>query len=133
MSELEVIKSYYEQVVAEDFPHLEEIGEDERRIKAGDVRGCHGSAQNLLFYSFEIERGCIEGVKYECQYCGPTMYVVGEVVAGLLDGRPVGRVADIGEAEIIEAVGGESRNVLRAARTAIRLIAEAINEMPDQQ
>ena len=133
MSELQVIKAYYEQVVAEDFPHLEGIGEEERRVKAGDVKGCHGDAQNLLFYSFEIEGGCIEDVKYECQYCGPTMYVVGEVVAGLLDGRPVDRIAQIDDDEIVEAVGGKSRNVLRAARTAIRLIGEAIDEIPREQ
>jgi len=54
------------------------------------------------------------------------MYVVAELVHGMLDGRDVERIGDIDDADLIEALGGPSRKVLREARTAIGLIAEAI-------
>ena len=126
MSELNVIRDYYERLVAEDFPGAGEIAEDEPRVKAVTVRGCHGNTQNLLFYSFDVRDGRLQDLKYECQYCDPKMYVVAELVHGMLDGRDVERIGDIDDADLIEALGGPSRKVLREARTAIGLIAEAI-------
>lgn len=129
MSELNVIKAYYERVVAEDFPCLGGIGEGEPRIKAVTVRGCHGSTQNLLFYSLHVEDGRIRDLKYECQYCDPTMYVVAELVGELLRDRAVEALDAITDEEMAEALGGESRKVLRRARTAVRLIDAALNEI----
>jgi hypothetical protein len=132
MSELNVIKDNYERIVMEDFPHLGGIGEDELRIKAGEVRGCQGSTQNLLFYSLQVEDGRIRGPKYECQYCGATMYVVAELVGKLLEDRPVDELDAITDDEMAEALGGPSRKVIREARTAIRLIDEALNEIRNE-
>lgn len=129
MSELSVIRGYYERVVAADFPGAGEIAEDEPRINAVKVRGCHGNTQNLLFFSVEVEDGHVRGLKYECQYCDPTMYVTAEVVRELVEGKPVGEIEAIGDAELTEALGGESRKVIREARMALELLAEAINEI----
>lgn len=126
MSEAEVIRGYYEAVVTADFPHSGEIGDDEVRVKAVGREGCHGNSQNLLFLSFAIEDGRLCNVRYECGYCDPTMYVTGELVCELTDGRPVERIAQIDDNDLTRALGGESRRVLRLARTALRLLAEAI-------
>lgn len=125
MSERSVIRMYYERVVEADFPGAGEIGEDEPRVKAVAVRGCHGNTQNLLFFSFAIEDGRLRGLKYECLYCSPTMYVTAELLHELLDGQPVARIGEIGDDELTEALGGTSRKVLREARIALGLLAEA--------
>jgi len=125
MSEAELIRARYERIVAADFPHSGEIGDDEPRVKAVERSGCHGHSQNLLFYSFEVEDGVVRGLKYECQYCDVPMYIVAEVVAGLIADRPVECLAEIDDEEIIQALGGRSRKLLRLTRTALRLIAEA--------
>ena len=128
MSELNVIKAYYDRVVERDFPGAGEIAAGEPRIKAVSVRGCHGNTQNVLFCTLTLEDGRVRGLKYECQYCDPMMYVVAELVGELLDGRPIDEITAIDDSEITEALGGPSRKVLREARTAIRLIAEGLGE-----
>jgi len=126
MSERSVIRAYYDRVVAAEFPGAGAIGEDEPRIKAVAVRGCHGNTQNLLFFTFTVEDGNLRGLRYECQYCDPTMYVTAELLHELLDGQPVARIRKIDDDELTEALGGASRKVLREARTALGLLAEAV-------
>lgn len=126
MSEAEVIRARYERIVAANFPHSGEIGDDEPRVKAVERSGCHGHSQNLLFYSFTVEDGLLRGLKYECQYCDVPMYIVGEVVAELIADQPVARLAEISDEEIVAALGGESRKLVRLARTALRLVGEAV-------
>lgn len=125
MSERDVIRAYYERVVAADFPGAGEIGDDEPRVKAVAVRGCHGNTQNLLFFAYTAEDGRLRDLRYQCQYCDPTMYVTAELLHGLLDGQPVARIGEIGDDEIEEALGGPSRKVLREARIALGLLADA--------
>jgi len=133
MSELGVIKAYYERVVAADFPRACEIGDDEPKIKAVTVRGCHGNTQNVLFFSLSVEECALRDLKYECQYCDPTMYVVAELVAELLEDRPVDAIDGIDEAEMAEALGGRARKVFREARAAIQLIHQALDEKTRNQ
>jgi len=133
MSELNVIKRYYEQAVTDDFPHLGGIADDERRIKAVNVRGCHGNTQNVLFYSCAVKDGVLHDLKYDCQYCDPTMYVVAELVGELLEGRPVDALDTITDEQMTEALGGQSRKVIREARTAIRLVDEALSDTTNKQ
>jgi hypothetical protein len=129
VSELQVIKNYYGRVVSADFAHLKEIGDDELRVKAVAVRGCHGNTQNLLFFSFTVEDGHVRGLKYECRYCDVTMYVTAELVSELVDQQPVERLGAIGTADIVEALGGESKKVIRQARTALRLLGESVEQL----
>ncbi len=126
MSERSVIRAYYEGVVAAGFPGASTIDEDEPRVKAVAVRGCHGSTQDLLFFAFTVEDGRLHGLKYDCRYCSPTMYVTAELLHELLDGQPVARIGEIGDDELTEALGGASRKVLREARIALGLLAEAV-------
>lgn len=133
MSELGVIKAYYEGVVTEDFPHAGEIGDDEPKIKAVTVRGCHGNTQNVLFFSLSVEEGALRDLKYECQYCDPTMYVVAELVAELLEGRQMDSMDGLDDSEMAKALGGGSRKVMREARTAIQLIHQALDEKTRNQ
>lgn len=126
MTQAEVIRARYGRIVAADFPHSGEIGDDEPRVKAVERSGCHGHSQNLLFYSFAIEDGLLRGLRYECQYCDVSMYIVAEVVAELIADQPTERLAEIGDEEIIAALSGESRKLLRLTRTALRLVGEAV-------
>jgi len=126
MTEIELIRARYESIVVADFPHSGAIGDDEPRVKAVERSGCHGHSQNLLFYSFAVEDGVVRGVKYECQYCDVPMYTVAEVVSELIADQPVTRLSEIGDGEIIRALGGESRKLMRLTRTALRLVAEAV-------
>jgi len=126
MSERSVIRAYYDRVVAAEFPGAGMIGEDEPRIKAVAIRGCHGNTKNLLFFTFTVEDGRLRGMRYECQYCDPTMYVTAELLRELLDGQPVARIGEIDDEGLTEALGGTSRKVLREARTALGLLAEAV-------
>ncbi|MCD6360539.1 MAG: hypothetical protein J7M38_06685 [Armatimonadetes bacterium] len=125
MSEAEVIRARYERIVAADFPNSGKIGDDEPRVKAVERSGCHGHSRNLLFLSFHIRDGVLRQPKYECLYCDVVMYIVAEVVSELIADRPVSTLAEIGDAEITAALGGESRKVVRLARTALRLVREA--------
>lgn len=133
MSEPGVIRAHYERLVAEGFPHAGKIGEGEVKIKAVAVRGCHGNTQNVLFFSLSVEEGALRDLKYECQYCDPTMYVVAELVAELLEGRPADVLDEFDDVEMTEALGGRSRKVFREATTAVRLIHEALDESTRNQ
>ena len=126
MTEAEVIRACYERIVAADFPHSGEIGDDESRVKAVERSGCHGHSQNLLFYSFRVEDGMLRGLKYECQYCDVPMYVVAETVAGLIADRPVAEMDAITDEEIETMLSGQSRKLTRLTRTALRLLQQAI-------
>jgi len=125
MSEREVIRAYYDRVIAADFPGAGTIGDDEPRIKAVEVRGCHGNTQNLLFFSATVGDEGRLALKYECQYCNPTMYVTAELLYELLHGQPLARIGEIGDDELVAALGGTSRKVLREAHVALRLLGEA--------
>jgi NifU-like protein involved in Fe-S cluster formation len=127
MSASQVVRGYYERIVAADFPHAGEIEESEARIKAVRREGCHGHSQNLLFFAPTIRDGRLQDLKYECQYCEPTMYVAAELVSELIEGQPVARLGEIGDRELIEALGGQHQHVLRLARTALALLDEAID------
>ena len=126
MSEAAVIMAGYERILAADFPHAGEIGDDETRVKAVTLRGCHGNTKNVLFLSFTVEDGCLRGLKYECQYCDVTMYITAELVCELVDGELVDGLGEIGDEEIAAALGGASKKIARQTRTALRLLAEAL-------
>ncbi|HCA48476.1 MAG TPA: hypothetical protein DEP45_14310 [Armatimonadetes bacterium] len=126
MSEREVIRGYYERVIAADFPGAGAIGDDEPRIKAVEVRGCHGNTQNLLFFSANLDERGLLALRYECRYCNPTMYVTAELLHELLQGQPLARIGEIGDDELVAALGGTSRKVLREAHVALRLLREAL-------
>ena len=126
MTEAEVIRACYERIVAADFPHSGEIGDDESRVKAVERSGCHGHSQNLLFYSFGIEDGMLRGLKYECQYCDVPMYIVAEVVSELIADRPVAEMDAITDEEIEALLGGRSRKLTRLTLTALCLLREAM-------
>lgn len=129
MNELQVIKHYYGRIVSADFPHSGEIGDEELRVKAVAVRGCHGNTQNLLFFSFTVEDGCLRDLKYECRYCDVTMYVTAELVSELIDQQPIERLGAIGEADLEEALGGKSRKIIRQARTTLALLGESVDQL----
>ena len=127
MSEIEVIRTYYQRIVSEDFPYAREIGEDELRVKAVALRGCHGNSKNVLFLSCTTPGGTIADVKYECQYCDVTMYVTAELVCEWISGRTVDALADVDEEAMARQLGGKCRKVLRQARTALRLLVEGLH------
>ena len=132
MSEAGVIRDYYERIVASDFPHLAEIGDNEMRVKAVRREDCHGNSQNLLFFSFKLEGGRLRDLKYECRYCDPTMYVTAELVSEVIGERYGARPRSIDDEDIERALGGKSRRVLRLARGALSLLDDAIAEQIDR-
>ncbi len=124
MREAEVLKAFYERIVQADFPYSAPIPDGARRIKAVDDSGCHGDGKNLLFLSFDIVDGRVANVHYECEYCDVTMYVTAELVCGLIEGRPLNEIVEIAQSDIITALGGHSRKILRQVRTAFELVAD---------
>ena len=125
MSEIELIRRCYERIVAADFPYAAQ--DDEREaVKGVRVRGCHGNTQNVLFFTLTLEDGQLRDVRYDCQYCEPAMYITAEVLCELLEARPLGLLAELDDAAVIGALGGESRKILRQARTAVELLGEAL-------
>jgi len=124
MKEAEVIKAVYERIVQADFPYSAPISGGSPRIKAVDDSGCHGDGKNLLFLSFDIVNGRVANVHYECEYCDVTMYVTAELVCGLMDGRTLDEIGEIAQSEIVTALGGQSRKILRQARTALELVSD---------
>ncbi len=125
MKEAELIKAAYERIVQADFPYSAPISDGSRRIKAVDDSGCHGDGKNLLFLSFDLVDGRVANVHYECEYCDVTMYVTAELVCGLMDGRTLYEIGEIAQSEVITALGGNSRKILRQVRTALELVADS--------
>lgn len=125
MKEAELIKAAYERIVHADFPYSAPISDGARRIKAVDDSGCHGDGKNLLFLSFDIVDGRPANVHYECEYCDVTMYVTAELVCGLMDGRTLYEIGEIAQSEVVTALGGHSRKILRQVRTALELVSDS--------
>jgi hypothetical protein len=126
MKEIDIIKTYYQRIVEADFPHSREIRDDEPRVACTDETGCHGDGKNVLWVTFDTSRGRLRDFFYECEYCDVTMYVTAELVSELVEGCSAARVGQIGDAQIIDALGGRSRKVIRQAKTALRLLAESL-------
>ncbi|MBN2448923.1 MAG: hypothetical protein JXR77_00955 [Lentisphaeria bacterium] len=126
MNELDLIRGFYETLVAADFPHAGEVADDGARLQAVSVRGCHGNSKNLLFFSVTLNEGRVRAIRYDCQYCDVTLYVVAELVCRLLEEQPVTRLAELGDIEISALLGGESRKVLRQARVTLGLLRDAL-------
>lgn len=125
MREAEVLKAFYERIVRADFPYSAQIADGAPRIKAVDDSGCHGDGKNLLFLSFDIVDGRVANVHYECEYCDVTMYVTAELVCGLIEGRRLNEIGEIAQSQIVTALGGHSRKVLRQVRTALEMASGA--------
>ena len=123
MKEGELIKAFYERIVQADFPYSAPIPDESPRIKAVDDSGCHGDGKNLLFLSYDLVDGRVANVRYECEYCDVTMYVTAELVCGLIEGQPIEMIGEITQEEIVTALGGHSRKILRQVRTALELVA----------
>lgn len=125
MREVELIKAFYERIVQADFPYSAPISDGSRRIKAVDDSGCHGDGKNLLFLSFDLVDGRVANIHYECEYCDVTMYVTAELVCALIEGQTIEMIKDIPQAEIVAALGGHSRKILRQVRTALELVSDS--------
>lgn len=126
MSELDVIRAYYEKVVTADFPHALKPEDGEARLKAVTVRGCHGNSTNLLFFSVETDEGVIRRIAYDCQYCDITMYVTAELICELAVDQPVHSLKAVTETDIVTALGGTSKKVLRQANTSIGMLCDGL-------
>jgi len=126
MSEIDVIRAYYQRVTAADFPHAGDIADGELRVKGVALRGCHGNSKNVLFLSCTVTDGIIAEPKYECQYCDVTMYVTAELVCEWVSGRSVDALTPVDEDALQQQLGGKSRKILRQARTALELLAEGL-------
>jgi hypothetical protein len=126
MNELDLIRAFYETLVAANFPYAGEIADDPKRLKAVSIRGCHGNSKNLLFFSVTVEDGCVRAVRYDCQYCDVVMYVVAELLCRLVDRKPVTRLAELGDAQVTELLGGESLKILRQARVTLGLLKDGL-------
>lgn len=126
MNDIDIVRTYYEQVVAAGFPHSGEIADDRKRLKAVSIRGCHGNSKNQLFFFVTVNAGCLSAITYECQYCDVTMYVTAELICGLVTGLPVAALAQIGDAEVAQALGGDVRKIKRQARITLGLLREGL-------
>lgn len=124
MKEAELIKALYERIMQADFPYSAPISDGSRRIQAVDDSGCHGDGKNLLFLSFDIVDRRVANVHYECEYCDVTMYVTAEIVCALIEGQHIEMIREIPQGEVVTALGGHSRKILRQVRTALELVSE---------
>ena len=128
MTERDLIRAHYGKIAAADFPHAVAPDDEEARLKAVSVRGCHGNSTNLLFFSVEVEDGIIRRIRYDCQYCDVIMYVTAELICRLAGGRPVSALSQIREDDICRDLGGPSKKVVRQATTSLTLVQEGLQE-----
>jgi len=126
MSEHEILMAFYEKIVAENFPYAGEIPDEQNRLKATSVRGCHGDSTNILYFSVSVENGLVRAIRYDCRYCDVIMYITAELICRLLDQQPIRRLAEISDAQITALLGGQSPKVLRQARISLGLLKEGL-------
>jgi len=126
MSEHEILMAFYEKLVAENFPYSGEIPDEENRLNATSVRGCHGDSSNILYFSVNVEDGLVRTIRYDCRYCDVIMYITAELICRLLDGQPIRRLAEISDAQVTAMLGGESPKVQRQARISLGLLKEGL-------
>jgi len=126
MSEVDILRRYYERIVAANFPHAGEIEDEEPRLKAVTVRGCHGNSKNQLFFSVTVEDGRVVALTYDCQYCDVTMYVTAELICALLEGQPLATLGQLGDADVARSLGGQVRKVKRQARITLGLLRDGL-------
>lgn len=130
MSEIDILRNYYERIVADDFPHAGAGAEKSRRLTAVYIRGCHGNSRNQLFFSVELQGGCVRHITYECRYCDVTLYVTAEIICKLVEGIAVEDVAHISDVHVARVLGGRVRKIERQARVSLELLHEGLRGTP---